>query len=212
MDTRFAIGTPATTLLRFSLLAGPLFYLFVDSLYSARGWTDGWTANLHAIGAVIYGGTALALVLLTRGRWQAVLAVVALLGAAGNAGVADNTLHVSLGAKDLFDSTASTAQLVKFGGFFFPMTFLIAAVAIRVAVPVWSRVLLALGAVIFPMAHVGNISVLAIVDAVVMVVALGGIWLALRSEDEQGTALSADITASPGSPLPDAAPAHHAVG
>lgn len=187
MTTTFAIGKPATRVLQLSLLAGPLFFLFVDSMYAARGWWDGWSANLHAIGAVIYGGTALALVLLTRGRWQAVLAVVALLGVAGNAGVADNTLHISLGAADLFDSTASTTQLIKLGGFFFPLTFLIAAFTIRAAVPLWNRILLAVGAVIFPVAHVGNIKPLAIVDAVIMVVALGAIWLSVRSDERNST-------------------------
>ena len=58
-------------------------------------------------------------------------------------------------------------------GFFFPLTFLIASLALRQRAPRWWAPLLALGALLFPIAHVANISWLAVVDGLVMLLALG---------------------------------------
>jgi hypothetical protein len=163
---------PTERLLDAALLLGPLGYLAVDSSYAVRGWNDGPTAALHIVAAALYGLTALKLVSLTRGRTQALLLVVAVLGVVGNAGVGENTLHVALGGNDLFDENGP-ANLFKTMGFFLPLTFLLAALALRHRMPRWWSPLLVLGAVLFPVAHVANISWLAIVDAMVMLVALG---------------------------------------
>ncbi len=164
---------PATRrLLDAALLAGPLGYLVVDCSYAVRGWDDGPTAALHIVAAALYGLTALALVGLLRGRAQAVLLVVAVLGLVGNAGVGENTLHIALGGNDLFDESGP-ANLFKTMGFFFPLTFLLAALLLRHRTPRWWSPLLALGALAFPVAHVANISWLAITDALAMLVALG---------------------------------------
>jgi hypothetical protein len=163
------------------LFLAPLVYLAVDCSYAARGWDDGSTAALHIIAAAIYGIAALNLVSLVRGPIQAVLLVVAVLGIIGNAGVGENTLHVALGGNDLFDAHGPAA-VFKTMGFFFPLTFLIAAAALRRRMPSWWPPVLALGAVLFPVAHVANISWLAVVDGLVMLVALGSCAFVIRPD------------------------------
>ena len=169
--------SPLGRLLDLALIAGPLCYLFLDTTYAVRGWWDGPTGALQVLASVVYGATALRLVTMTAGRTQAALAVIALLGIVGNAGVGENTIHVALGGKDLFMADSGPANLFKSLGFFFPLTFLVAAIALRRRVPVWTWATLAVGALLFPVAHVANLSWLAILDAVLMVVALGGVHL-----------------------------------
>ncbi|UDY22896.1 hypothetical protein [Nocardioides sp. Kera G14] len=70
-------------------------------------------------------------------------------------------------------------------GFFFPLTFLVGAVALRRRTPVWWAPLLVLGAVIFPVAHVANISWLAIVDGVIMLAVLGSLPRVLAEEQPE---------------------------
>jgi hypothetical protein len=173
------LSAPTERLLDASLLLGPLGYLALDCGYAVRGWDDGPTAALHILAAALYGLTALRLVGLVRGRAQAVLLAVAVLGLVGNAGVGENTLHVALGGNDLFDESGP-ANLFKTMGFFFPLTFLLAALLLRHRTPRWWPALLALGAVLFPVAHVADISWLAILDAVLMLVALGSCRQVLR--------------------------------
>jgi hypothetical protein len=165
-------GQPVQRLLDASLFLAPLAYLVVDSSYAVRGWDDGTTAALHIVAAGLYGLAAVKLVSLTSGRTQAVLLVIAVLGIIGNAGVGENTLHIATGGNDLFDENGP-ANLFKSMGFFFPLTFLVAAGALRRRTPAWWPPLLALGAIVFPAAHVSNISWLAILDAGIMLIALG---------------------------------------
>lgn len=172
MSDPITLDDPARRLLDASLLIAPLAYLALDCSYAARGWDDGTTAALHLLAAGLYGVAALKLVTLTRDRTQAVLLLVAVLGIIGNAGVGENSLHIALGGNDLFDEQGP-ANLFKSLGFFFPLTFVIAAAALRRRAPLWWTALLALGAVLFPVAHVANISWLAILDALVMLAALG---------------------------------------
>jgi hypothetical protein len=166
------LASPTDRLLDVSLVLAPLVYLAVDCSYAVRGWDDGSTAALHILAAALYGLATIRLVTLVRGWPQAALLVVALLGVVGNAGVGDNTLHVALGGNDLFDADGP-ANVFKTMGFFFPLTFLVAAVALRPRAATWWPPLLVLGALLFPAAHVANISWLAIVDGLVMLVALG---------------------------------------
>ncbi|MCW2786494.1 MAG: hypothetical protein JWP74_3011 [Marmoricola sp.] len=175
---------PARRLLDASLLAAPLAYLALDCSYAARGWDDGTTAALHIVAAAIYGVAALKLASLTRGGVQAVLLVVAVLGVIGNAGVGENALHVALGGNDLFNEQGP-ANVFKTMGFFFPLTFLIAAAALRHRAPSWWTGLLALGAALFPVAHVANISWLAILDALLMLAALGTCTSFVRPASER---------------------------
>ena len=124
------VAAPTQRLLAASLLLAPIAYLAVDCCYVVRGWDDGPTAAMHVLAAALYGLAAIKLVSLTRGRTQAVLMAVAVLGIVGNAGVGDNTLHIALGGNDLFDEQGP-ANVFKTMGFFFPLTFVIAAVALQ---------------------------------------------------------------------------------
>ena len=184
------LDAPVQRVLAASLVIAPLTYLALDCSYAVRGWVDGPTAALHILAAAPYGVAALALTLLTRGRVQAVLLVVAVLGMIGNAGVGQNTLHVALGGNDLFDEQGP-ATVFKVMGFFFPLTFLIAAAALRHRTPAWWPPLLMLGAVLFPVAHVANISWLAVVDALVMLAALGSCTSVLRPPSPTGPGFAA---------------------
>jgi len=175
-------GAPVQRVLDAALILAPLGYLAVDTSYVVRGWDDGTTAALHILMAALYGLAALKLVGLTSGRIQAALLVVAVLGIVGNAGVAVNTLHIATGGNDLFDESGP-ANLFKMMGFFFPLTFLVAAIALRRRSPAWWPLLLATGAVLFPVAHVGNIGWLAVLDAVIMLAALGTCAAVVRPPD-----------------------------
>ncbi len=179
-------GTPIARLLDVSLLLGPLAYLFLDSTYVARGWWDADAGALHIVVAAVYGLTALRLVTLARGRLQAVLAVVAVLGIVGNAGVGHNTLSVGLGGIDLFMEDGP-ANVFKSMGFFFPLTLLLGALALRGRVPAWTWLTLALAAVVFPVAHVQNIGWLALADAVAVVLALGFVFANRRELDSDAS-------------------------
>ncbi len=179
-------GTPTAALLNAALIFGPLAYLFLDITYASRGWWDAQTGAMHIVAAALYGLTALRLVTFARGWLQVSLLVVAVLGIVGNAGVGDNTLHVGLGGNDLFDAEGP-ANLFKTMGFFFPLTLLLTVVAVWRRVPVWVSALLALGAVVFPVAHVLNISWLAIADAVVVALALGYLYTVRDDLDAEAT-------------------------
>jgi hypothetical protein len=182
------LHSPARRLLDASLLLAPLAYLALDCSYAVRGWHDGPTAALHLLAAALYGLAALKVVSLAHGRAQAILLVVAVLGLIGNAGVGENTLHIALGGNDLFDE-AGPANVFKTMGFFFPLTFLLAAVLLRRRTPWWWSPLLAVGAVLFPIAHVANISWLAILDALVMLAALGTCTALVRAVAPRPAAL-----------------------
>lgn len=80
-------------------------------------------------------------------------------------------MHIATGGNDLFDAQGA-ANVFKTLGFFFPLTFLLSAWALRRRTPAWWAPLLALGAVLLPIAHVANISWLAVLDAAVMLAAL----------------------------------------
>lgn len=176
---RLIPGSPIARLLDACLVIGPLAYLFLDVTYVARGWWDPDTGALHLVVAVAIGLAGLRLVTLTDGWWQAVLAVVLVAGVVGDAGVGVDTMATGLGGVNLFDADGP-ANLFKTMGFFHPLTLLLAAVALGRAVPGWTRGLLGLGALAFPVAHVANIGWLAVTDDVVVAVALGGVLAAVR--------------------------------
>jgi hypothetical protein len=154
--------------------------LILDASYAVRGWWDAPTGALHVVVAGVYALTAIRLVLFARDRLQVVLLVVALFGVVGNAGVGYDAVQVGLGGNDLFQLHGS-ADVLKILGFCFPLTLLLTAVALRGQVPRWHPVLLSAGAVLFPVAHVRNISWLAILDALLLVMALGYLY-AVREE------------------------------
>jgi hypothetical protein len=177
---RLQSSTPTAALLDVSLILGPLCYLFLDTTYAVRGWWDAPTGAFHVVVAGVYALTAIRLVTLARGWLQAVMLLVAMFGVVGNAGVGFDTIQVGLGGIDLFKQEGA-ANVLKALGFFFPLTLLLAAAALRNRVPTWQPILLGIGALLFPVAHVADISWLAILDAVIVVFALGYLF-AIRED------------------------------
>ena len=172
----------AKALLNASLFFGPLIYLLLDSMYTALGWHDPIAANVGLVAAMAYGVTVIRVISLAKGGWQTGLILIGVIGIVGLSANALNSLHVGLGAADLYPTGDPLTILFKAEGFFFPLTWIIAAIALGKQVPVWNRVLLAVGGLAFPVAHVANIGWLAITDAVIMVLALGGVYIAIRDK------------------------------
>src|SRR5688500_5440742 len=97
--------TPTDALLTGSLLVAPLLYLVVDTMYATRGWDDGDAGGMHVIGALAYGFVLVRLASWSRGWLAAATLLCGLVGAAGNVAYGFNTIHVSLGAVDLVDTS-----------------------------------------------------------------------------------------------------------
>ena len=166
--------SPVDRLLTASLIIGPVLYLVADAVYSVNGWDDPTAGVLHVLATAGYALVVIRLLALGSG-WPAVaLLVVGVLGVVGNAGYGFNTIHVSLGDTDLVDATGAAA-IIKPLGLCFPLTFVLAAVVLRRAAPMWTVALLAASAVVWPVAHIANIAWLAVAVNVVLVAALGGV-------------------------------------
>jgi hypothetical protein len=172
----------AKALLNASLFFGPLIFLLLDSMYTALGWHDPIAANVGLVAAMAYGVTVVRVISLVKGAWQTALILIGVIGVVGLGANALNSLHVGLGAADLYPTGNPLTIVFKAEGFFFPLTWIIASLALGSQVPVWNRILLALGGLVFPVAHVANIGWLAITDAVIMVLALGGVYVAIRDK------------------------------
>jgi hypothetical protein len=166
--------SPVDRLLTASLIIGPVLSLVADSVYAARGWDDPTAGMLHVLSSAGYALVVIRLLALGSG-WPAVaLLVVGVLGVVGNAGYGFNTIHVSLGGTDLVDASGA-ATVIKPLGLCLPLTFLLAAVVLRRAAPLWTVALLAVAAVGWPVAHIANVAWLAVAVNVVLVVAFGGV-------------------------------------
>jgi hypothetical protein len=163
-------GSPVDRLLTASMFTAPLIYLIADSLYAARGWDDSVAAVFHVLGAIAYTFVLLRLVTWSDGGLAAALLFVGAVGVAGNVAYGFNTIHVSLGDTDLVDATGA-ATLIKPLGLCFPLMLLLAAAALRRTAARWSVALLAVAAVAWPVAHIGNIGWLAVVVNGCLVVA-----------------------------------------
>lgn len=187
----FPASPSAKALLNASLFAGPLIFLLLDSMYTALGWHNPIAANVGLVAAMAYAITVGRVVTLVRGGWQTALIVIGTVGVVGLAANALNSLHVGLGAADLYPTGNPLTIVFKAEGFFFPLTWLLAAITLK-QVPVWNRILLGVGAVAFPVAHVANIGWLAILDAVIMVLALGGVYFAIRRTETTSTNAALD--------------------
>jgi len=159
-------------------LLAPVVYLAADCLYAARGWADPIAAVVHVVGAIAYSFVVLRLVTWFGGRpaWALALLVVGLVGAAGNVAYGFNTIHVSLGDTDLVDATGA-ADLIKPLGLCFPLTLLLAAIALhRVgASPRWVPPLLGAASIAWPVAHIANIGWLAVLVNLALVLAFAAL-------------------------------------
>lgn len=163
--------TPTDRLLLASLVIAPPVYLLADILYAARGWDDGDAGGVHVIGAVLYGFVALCFASWATGRLQLAAVVTGVIGTAGNVAYGFNTIHVSLGAVDLVDATGPAA-IIKPLGLFFPLSILVWAMVIDRSGRRPVAVITALAAAIWPIAHIANIAPLAVVNNLLLVVAL----------------------------------------
>jgi hypothetical protein len=172
-------STPLQRLLTASLVVVPAVYLIADLLYATRGWDDPAAAVVHVLAAAGYLLVLVRLVTLGDGGvLAAVLLVVGALGAAGNVAYGFNTIHVSLGDTDLVDA-AGAAVLIKPLGLFFPLTLLLGALVLRGRAPGWAAGLLAVSALVWPVAHIANLGWLAVAVNAALVVAFGAVAAAL---------------------------------
>jgi hypothetical protein len=170
-DTAQGRRTPTDLMLTGSLVVAPFVYLVADSLYAARGWDDADAGGVHVLGALAYGFVLVRLASWSRGWLAAAMLFTALVGTAGNVAYGFNTIHVSLGGVDLVD-TSGPGAIIKPLGLFFPLAVLLGAGVLRRLGRRLSAVLLAVSAVTWPIAHVGNVAALAVTVNVLLVIAL----------------------------------------
>lgn len=169
--THRATRTPTDLLLTAALVVAPLVYLLADSTYAARGWDDPDAGAIHVLGAIGYAFVLVRFATWSEGWLGAATLFVGVLGAAGNVAYGFNTIQVSLGGVDLVD-TSGPGAIIKPLGLFFPLSLLlVAAVLVRFdARPVAAAV--AVAAVGWPVAHIGNVAWLAVAVNVVLAAAI----------------------------------------
>jgi hypothetical protein len=165
---------PVDRVLTAGLVIGPVLYLIADILYATRGWDDPTAAVFHVLGSIGYAFAVLRVVSWCDGWTAAILLVVGMIGVAGSVAYGFNTIHVSLGDTDLVDATGA-ATLIKPLGLFFPLAFLLCAVALRRTAPGWVVGLLAAAGLVWPVAHIANIGWLAVLVNAVLVVSFGAL-------------------------------------
>ncbi|MEV6633257.1 hypothetical protein AB0M54_21165 [Actinoplanes sp. NPDC051470] len=165
-------STPLERVLTASLVVAPAVYLIADLLYATRGWDDPTAGVVHVLGAVGYLLVMVRLATLGHGVLAAVLLVAGAFGAAGDVAYGFNTIHVSLGDTDLVDA-AGAAVLIKPLGLCFPLTLLLGALVLRRLAPTWTVVLLAVSALLWPVAHIANVGWLAVLVNAALVAVFG---------------------------------------
>lgn len=172
-------------LLTGALLVAPLVYLVADTTYAVRGWDDPLAGSAHVLGAIGYGLVVLRIAgwLPAPSRLRALLVLVALVGAAGNVAYGFDAIHLSLGDASLVDRSGA-ATLIKPLGLVFPLSLLLSAAAVWRLDRRWQAGLLAVAAVGWPVAHIGNLGAVAVAVNVALVVTLGS--LALRTPRSWG--------------------------
>jgi hypothetical protein len=176
-------STPLGRLLTSSLLFAPVIYLIADLLYATRGWDDPAAAVVHILGAVGYTLVMVRLVSLGNGGLAAALLIVGAFGAAGDVAYGFNTVHVSLGDTDLVDATGA-AVLIKPLGLCFPLTLLLGAAVLRRIAPIWTVALLAVSAIVWPIAHIANIGWLAVAVNAALVAVFSNVAVVLNRTPE----------------------------
>ena len=177
-EARTDSTTPTERLLTGSLLVAPLIYLAADSTYAAGGWDNATAGVIHVLGAIAYG-----FVVLRVASWlpggsvlAAAILLAGVIGLAGNVAYGFDTIHMSLGDVALVDQ-AGAANLIKPLGLFFPLSLALIACALGTLGRRWQAVVVLVATVAWPVAHIGNIAVLAVAMNVALVVALGSlVW------------------------------------
>ena len=174
--------TPTDRLLDAALVAGPLVYLAADSTFAVRGWqADGAGGVLGVLGSILFGFALLAVAdrLPRASALRAVTVLTLIVGVAGNVAYGFDAIHVSLGDVSLVDRSGA-ANLIKPLGLFFPVSLLVAAGSLARLGHRLPAALVALGAVVFPVAHIGNVPWLAVAGDVLLVLGLAGLPWARR--------------------------------
>jgi hypothetical protein len=174
--------TPTERLLTGSLLVAPIVYLAADSTYAARGWDDPTAGVLHVLGAIAYG-----FVVLRAASWlprdsklAAWILFTGLIGLVGNAAYGFEAIHMSLGDTQLVDQPGA-ANLIKPLGLFFPLSFALVAMALLRLGHRWQGLLVLVAMVAWPVAHIGNLSAVAVPVNVALVIAFGSlVWAGSR--------------------------------
>ena len=174
--------TPTERLLTGSLLVAPIVYLAADSTYGARGWDDPTAGVLHVLGAIAYG-----FVVLRAASWlprdsklAAWILFTGLIGLVGNAAYGFEAIHMSLGDTQLVDQPGA-ANLIKPLGLFFPLSFALVAMALLRLGHRWQGLLVLVAMVAWPVAHIGNLSAVAVPVNVALVIAFGSlVWAGSR--------------------------------
>ncbi len=141
------------------------------------------------IGAIAYG-----FVILRVASWlpresmlKAAVLLTGLIGMAGNVAYGFDTIHMSLGDTALVDQTGA-ANLIKPLGLFFPLSFVLVAVALAKLGHRWQGALVLVASVVWPVAHIANIASLAVAVNIALVVALGSlVW------SRQGSSADTDL-------------------
>lgn len=179
--------TPTERLLTGALFVAPLVYLAADSTYAARGWDDATAGVLHVLGAIAYGFVVLRVAawLPSASRLGALVLLIGVVGMAGNAAYGFDSIHMSLGDVPLVDQPGAT-NLIKPLGLCFPLSLALVAWACARLGHRWQAGLVLLSTIGWPIAHIGNISALAVAVNIGLVVAFGSVaWTASRGSSTQ---------------------------
>ena len=153
--------TPTDHLLTGALVIAPLVYLAADTMYAVRGWDDADAAGLQVLGAIAYAFVLVRLASWATGWLAAATLFAGIAGACGNVAYGFNTIHVSLGAVDLVD-TSGVGAIIKPLGLLCPLSFLLGAIVLGRVGRRTSAALVGVAAAVWPIAHIGNIGWLAI--------------------------------------------------
>ena len=174
--------TPTERMLTALLVLAPVLSLVADSTYAARGWDDPTAGVLHVLGAIAYG-----FVVLRAASWlprdsklAAWILFTGLIGLVGNAAYGFEAIHMSLGDTQLVDQPGA-ANLIKPLGLFFPLSFALVAMALLRLGHRWQGLLVLVAMVAWPVAHIGNLSAVAVPVNVALVIAFGSlVWAGSR--------------------------------
>ncbi len=154
-----------------SLILAPVAYLAADTINAARDWeADGTGGVVSVLAAIAYGLLALEVAgwLPRTSVLRAAIVVVGLVAVAGNVAYGFDSIHVSLGDASLVDRSGA-ATLIKPLGLCFPLVLVLLAAALLRLGSRWQAALVLLGAVVFPIAHIGNLPALAVAGHVALV-------------------------------------------
>jgi hypothetical protein len=177
-------AAPTERLLTASLVVAPVIYLAADSAYAARGWDDPSAGVLHVLGAITY-----AFVVLRVASWlpresllRAAVVLTGMIGMAGNVAYGFDTIHTSLGDAKLVDQPGA-ANLIKPLGLFFPLSLALLAWGIARLGHRWQAVVVLVAAIVWPVAHIGNVATVAVAVDVALVLAFGSLAWTPASRD-----------------------------